>query len=123
EFTWANAGHPPPCIVDTKGHVRLLEGLSGPACGVIEGDQSYRLLSSELASGEVLIGYTDGVTEAHDPVSEQYGEARLYALLGGRAESSAQDVAAALLHDVRQFVRGAEQFDDITVVTVKRVVS
>src|SRR5690606_15646852 len=60
---WANAGHSPLCVLSPQGAIRLLDGRSGPACGVQEG-LTYRLLSDHLAPGEILIGYTDGVTEA-----------------------------------------------------------
>src|SRR5690606_13383088 len=66
DLDWANGGHPPLCIVQTDGSLRLLEGRSGPACGVQE-DLPYKSFSTRLAPGEILLGYTDGITEAVGP--------------------------------------------------------
>lgn len=115
---WANAGHPAPCVVGVDGRVRRLEGRSGPACGVQEG-LPYRGMSATLAPGEVLVGYTDGVTEAADGAGQQYGEARLDAVLA-QAPREVDALADALLQDVRRFVAGAEQSDDITLIVVRR---
>ena len=49
----------------------------GPACGVQE-DLTYRCLSTVLAPGEMLVGYTDGITEAVNPQNAQYGDCLLY---------------------------------------------
>src|SRR5699024_10143738 len=73
ELHWASAGHLPPCVAAGDGSTRLLEGRSGPACGV-QADLPYQMLTDHLAPGEMLVGYTDGVTEAHDPTGDQYGE-------------------------------------------------
>lgn len=118
QLDWASAGHPPPCVVGVDGSVRLLEGRSGPACGVQEG-LSYRGLSTTLWPGEILFGYTDGVTEAANPAGDQYGDARLNALLA-RPGASVAALADALVQDVRSFAAGAEQFDDITLIVVRR---
>lgn len=118
ELAWANAGHPPPAVVQADGAVRLLEGRSGPACGVQEG-LAYRPLSAMLAPGEALVGYTDGVTEAFDSKGKEYGEARMLALLAGLAGNAA-DLGGQLLADVHGFTAGAEQSDDITLIVVRR---
>lgn len=116
---WANGGHPPPCVLQTDGRLRLLDGRSGPACGVQEG-LPYRKFSRRLAPGETLLGYTDGVTEAVGPDGSLYGEERLFARLAGLQQASAQGLAAALLEDVHGFVQQTEQSDDITLIAAKR---
>ncbi|MBV7485184.1 SpoIIE family protein phosphatase [Bordetella sp. BOR01] len=118
ELVWANAGHLPPAVIDANGVVRLLEGRSGPACGVQE-DMPYRRLVTRLAPGEVLVGYTDGVTEAFSSHDAQYGEPRLFQILSG-PPSSASGLARRLLEDVQAFAAGAEQSDDITLIVVRR---
>jgi len=105
-------------VVGVDGRVRRLEGRSGPACGVQEG-LPYRGMSATLAPGEVLVGYTDGVTEAADGAGQQYGEARLDAVLA-QAPREVDALADALLQDVRRFAAGAEQSDDITLIVVRR---
>lgn len=120
DFAWANAGHLPPAVMDADGTVRLLEGRSGPACGVQE-DLPYKCLSTRLAPGETLIGYTDGVTEANDPQGAQYGNERMITRLTASLGTDAATLAQTLLNDVQNFAAGAEQSDDITLIVVRRV--
>ena len=118
ELQWANAGHLPPAVVGADGVVRLLEGRSGPACGVQE-DLTYRCLSTMLAPGEMLVGYTDGITEAVNPQNAQYGDPRLLAVLSNPPVPAA-NLAKRLLEDVQAFADGAEQSDDITLIVIRR---
>lgn len=118
ELAWANGGHPPPAVVSADGAVRLLQGRSGPACGVQE-NLIYQRLNERLAPGDMFVGYTDGITEANNPGGALYGNDRLLTRLAGqRASATAQ--AQALLDDVRRFADGAEQFDDITLILARR---
>ncbi|MGB3290190.1 MAG: SpoIIE family protein phosphatase [Burkholderiaceae bacterium] len=122
ELVWANGGHPPPCILSQNGDLRLLEGRSGPACGVME-DVPYQQFSTMLEPGATLLGFTDGVTEALNPEGKLYGESRLYALLAGTHPDTAHNTASTLLDDVRAFAQGTEQSDDITLIAAKRPAS
>lgn len=117
---WANGGHPPPCVLEADGQLRLLEGRSGPACGVQEG-LPYRKFSTQLQPGETLLGYTDGVTEAVGPDGTQYGEHRLFACLARLHGLPAAEVSAAMLDDVGNFVLQTAQSDDITLIAAKRI--
>ena len=117
---WANAGHSSLCLLKPNGEIRLLDGRSGPACGVQEG-LNYRLHTDELAMGEVLLVYTDGVTEAVGPQNAQYGENRLYAALSPLAGSHAYAVLNAVMERVREFVDDTPQSDDITLLAIKRL--
>lgn len=117
---WANAGHSPLCVLRPDGDLRMLEGRSGPACGVQEG-LPYRLFEDRLDAGEVLIGYTDGVTEAVGPGEAQYGENRLYATLAPQAGCESAQVVDAIRADVREFVQDTPQSDDITLIAIKRL--
>jgi len=122
QLAWANAGHLPPGIVATDGHVRLLEGRSGPACGV-QGNLPYQAFNTILGCGELLFGYTDGVTEAWAPDHTLYGEARLHGILARSSGVGARALTDALLDDIHGFARGLEQSDDITVIAAKRTCS
>lgn len=119
ELSWSNGGHPPLCVLQTDGQLRILEGRSGPACGVQDG-LPYRLFSTTLEPGETVLGYTDGVTEALNPVGQLYGDPRLYSFLTQTGPASAQDTTLALVNDVRQFADDTDQSDDITVIAAKR---
>ncbi|WP_256977778.1 SpoIIE family protein phosphatase [Bordetella genomosp. 10] len=115
---WANAGHPPPAVIDAQGQARLLTDRSGPACGVIP-NTVYRPLAAQLQRGEILVGYTDGVTEAAGPGGGLYGETRLLARLRKPATSSAA-LALGLVEDLKHYAAGAEQSDDITLIVIRR---
>ncbi|ALM85835.1 SpoIIE family protein phosphatase [Bordetella sp. N] len=118
DLQWANAGHPPLLVVGTDGALRTLHGRSGPACGVQE-DLPYTGLSGVVASGDTLIGYTDGVTEANDPKDALYGDARLMAVVA-RPGLSAAELAQRVLDDLQAHAAGAEQSDDITLIVIRR---
>ena len=82
----------------------------------------YRSASVQLQPGELLMLYTDGVTEAFDPDSQEYGEARLEQVLRRACASTDRHplhVAQALLADVHAFERGAPQADDITCMALR----
>ncbi|RTZ39776.1 HAMP domain-containing protein [Candidimonas sp. SYP-B2681] len=119
DLEWANGGHPPLCVVTSHGELRLLEGRSGPACGVQDG-LTYRTFSTRLEPGETLLGYTDGITEAVGPDGSLYEEQRLFRQLKDVHHSGAKELADGVLQDVQQFVQQTEQSDDITLIAVKR---
>jgi serine phosphatase RsbU (regulator of sigma subunit) len=85
----------------------------------IEPDQSYKEIRSELAVGDAVVLYTDGVLEARRD-RELYGIERLDGVLAGGAELPPEQLARAVLDDCRAFARG-ELADDCAVVVVRRV--
>ena len=70
----------------------------------------------ELRAGDLLVVFTDGVTEARSVSGEEFGEERLQALLRSVAGSPAEHVSAALVDQMRDWIAGAEQHDDLTFV-------
>src|SRR3546814_10640566 len=89
--------------------------LIGPACGVQE-DIPYRRFCAVLEPGETVLGYTDGVTEALDPIGQLYGEPRLFNFLSHRKPANAQETTQGLIDNVRQFANDTDQSDDIPVI-------
>lgn len=119
ELQYTNAGHPLPWLL-TDGEVDTLPGRSGPACGVAEGIP-YQEYSTVLAPGTLLIGYTDGVTEAADVSDTLYGEDRAIAVLASQPPAvTGAAVALALHQDIQAFAGEAEQADDITLILICR---
>ncbi len=112
----AVAGHPPPRLVRAD----RVEGLDagGVALG-ISPDERYEEVSTNLAPGDAVVLYTDGVIEARCG-SELYGVERLDRVLAAQAGASAEELADAVLADCRAFGRGELQ-DDCAVVVVRRV--
>lgn len=121
-LTWCNAGHPPPLRLSANGTLAELHGRSGPACGVQE-DLPYTAFQATLEPGELLIGYTDGVSEALSPDGALYSEQRLMTLLRQLAGHNARSLNNAILADVKYFAQGTEQSDDITLIAVQRLPS
>jgi sigma-B regulation protein RsbU (phosphoserine phosphatase) len=120
QLAWCNAGHPAPLKLAHDGSLHVLEGRSGPACGVQE-DMHYKAFQTTLEPGDLLMGYTDGVSEALSPQGQLYSEPRLMQLLERCAGQSARQLNDTILADVRLFSQGTEQSDDITLIAVQRL--
>ena len=116
----ANAGHNPPVLI-RDGKAKYVEFQPDLMLAGMEGT-IYKEHTLQLEKGDILFLYTDGVTEAMDPDLKQYGEDRLLKLLSFGddypAPSGANGIAGAVCEivkeDIKCFVKGAEQSDDIT---------
>jgi sigma-B regulation protein RsbU (phosphoserine phosphatase) len=108
---FANAGHLPPIFNDSNG-LRFLDSDSGLPLGIQEGTFAEQRV--EMSSGSCLLLYSDGITEAMNSVSEEYGEERL-------KEHMTNPVASiqSLLESVNVFLNGFPASDDMTVVMIK----
>ncbi|MDO4265428.1 MAG: SpoIIE family protein phosphatase [Eubacteriales bacterium] len=118
ELRYVNAGHNPPLLKHREGGYSYLKSPAGFVLAGFE-DISYRESSLKLSAGDMLLLYTDGVTEAENRAQEQFGEERLLRV----AVESGQDTAKRLIFAVREavsaFSDGAEQFDDITLLALR----
>jgi sigma-B regulation protein RsbU (phosphoserine phosphatase) len=117
EFSYINGGHEPPFII---GHTGLKEILktSGPVVGIVAGTK-FEIHQSCLEPGDILIGYTDGVTEALSPQNSIFSKERFIALLQQPA-SSATELIQRIQGDLFAHIDNAPQFDDITMIAVHR---
>ncbi|CQR70818.1 Serine phosphatase RsbU, regulator of sigma subunit [Sporomusa ovata] len=117
-MVYANGGHNIPYLYrQEEGLVETLTPVKGIALGVME-DMVYDCQETTLAAGDVLIMYTDGINEAMNTRYEQFGNDRLQQAILDAPVHSVQAVAAAILDSVRNHTAGAEQSDDITLMTV-----
>lgn len=119
-ITYVNAGHNPPYILHSNGKVEVLPNSENICTGVIE-EFPYKANELKLEKGDTLVTFTDGVTEACDTQNVLYGETRLEALLTGLAGKSAEEITHAVNADVTKHAEGAEQSDDITMLTLRRM--
>ena len=117
--TCANAGHDAALLVGSSGPPRPVFPSSGTVLGLFPG-QTYSSATLELAPGDSLVLYTDGVTEATDAANGLFGEERLQACLAAGAGQTATDTVDRLLRAVRAFAGGAPQSDDITILALRR---
>ncbi len=119
EMRYVNAGHNPPYIIKADGRVDVLPKSNNICMGVTEGFP-YQESTLKLDKGDMLVTFTDGVTEACDPDNNLYGEERLEALLATLRGYNAQQVTTAIDNAVNAHANGAEQSDDITIMAIKR---
>src|SRR3954468_18124434 len=115
-LTYCNAGHNPPLIVGASG-VRRLE-VGGPIVGVFEG-ATYQEETVTLSPGDILIVFSDGVSEAMSASGDEYGEGRILATASSLPGAAPNDLLQAMFADVRAFTKGAPQSDDITALVLK----
>ena len=114
-LAYTNAGHNAPLLVHRGGAVERLE-TGGLVMGVFP-DAEYREGSASVASGDRLVLYTDGITEARDDAGEEYGAARLEAAVLGSRALDAAAIHAAVMSEVTAFaVNGFD--DDATLLVV-----
>jgi PAS domain S-box-containing protein len=115
-FEYCNGGHPSPLLLRMDGTVTSL-GVSGPMLGAFKG-LSYETYSVDLGEGDVLILYTDGVTEARDD-RRFFGEERLVELVRELAGHPAEEIAQAIA-DAAWRYGGNVLRDDIAVLAIRR---
>jgi len=117
-LTCASGGHLSPLLARAGGEPRSLVASEGTLVGVQPG-LAFPATEVELVPGDLLVAFTDGVTEAMTPDGALFGEARLRALLRGLGDVAPADAVAAVLAGVRAFAGSAEQADDIAILAVR----
>lgn len=119
QVTYSSAGHNPPLIVRANGNTEQLHS-RGIALGVIP---NIELEQGEvhLQPGDVLVAYTDGVTEAHRADMTEFGVPGLQSIVLQNRPRAAQEIARSVLRAVDDFVLGEPQFDDVTMIVLKHL--
>jgi sigma-B regulation protein RsbU (phosphoserine phosphatase) len=117
---YINAGHPLPLLL-RRGEVTapFVEGFF--PVGLIP-ETDYVTSRAELQPDDTLILFSDGVTEAMDPDEQMFGVSRLCGVLTGQQDNSLDHLQKSILESVRNFIRGASQGDDITLLLVRYLV-
>lgn len=116
---FANGGHDAPLLMRSTDGIDSLNA-TGLLVGIME-ETIYEKGSITMEKGDILLIYTDGVTEAMDPELHEYGVQRLKQILSSQQTQSADAIRHAIIQDVRQHATGASQSDDITLMVIKRV--
>jgi len=119
ELTFANAGHNPPILMHASGKAEMLEG-GGPVLGILPA-APYGEQRTRLEHGDMLVLYSDGVTEANNVNNDEYGEDRFIDVLKEHRNRPASDIVDAVTKSLAEFAAGAPQADDITLVVAKRL--
>jgi sigma-B regulation protein RsbU (phosphoserine phosphatase) len=123
EICLARAGHEPPLIYRAaSGAVEIVE-CPGLAVGIDDGEVFERLVvdhTVRVSAGDVLLLYTDGISEAADSEENEFGIDRLKDVLAESASGGAQAVADAVSRAIDRFVGSAPQSDDITLIAIEK---
>ncbi|MEN6535930.1 MAG: PP2C family protein-serine/threonine phosphatase, partial [Bryobacteraceae bacterium] len=115
---YSNAGHNPPIVVRKNGEVELLtEG--GMVLGLLP-TANYRAGQCRARAGDMLVLYSDGITEAVDPSGEEFGEERLTRLVVENRDRRAAEIAQQVQRSLADWTAGKPATDDITLVIAKR---
>ena len=115
-LTYCNAGHNPPMLF-TRGGVRRLEQ-GGMVLGLF-GHAQYEEEALQLDPGDVLVVFSDGVSEAIDVAGEEFGDDRIAACIGANLHLDPAALLDHLLAAVREFTLGTVQRDDVTALIVQ----
>ncbi len=116
---YANAGHNPGILVRASGETELLSS-TGPPVGLIP-EGSYSQETIDLDSGDLLVLYTDGITEAANPEDDEYGTDRLTRISKLRRQDDLELLAKAIQRDLDTFTRGVPYADDRTLLLLRRL--
>jgi hypothetical protein len=115
---WVNAGHPPPLLIRRHRVIKALDSPGTLPVGI--GGDTPHISEEQLARGDRVLFFTDGVTEAHRPGEEQFGQERFISFVehAGRAGDSVQEMVRALSHALTR-ARGGATTDDATLLAVE----
>jgi sigma-B regulation protein RsbU (phosphoserine phosphatase) len=116
-LAYTNAGHNPPLLLDAKENAQFMDR-GGVPLGIFR-DTRYHEYYLTLEPDEVLVLYTDGVTEAMNPNGEEFGRERLATSVKAARSLSAKDLITSVQTDVLNWTDGAGATDDITFFVVK----
>ena len=115
-FTYVNAGHNPPVLIRGSQKILLQEG--GPVLGVLP-DAPYRAEEIQLLAGDLIVLYTDGITEAENG-GEYYGEERLLELVSANLSKTPEEIVEKILSVVSEFGSNSPQTDDRTIIILQK---
>ena len=115
-LTYSNAGHHPPLLVGSGGTTRLTAG--GRPIGILEGS-TYDEDRCQLAVGDLVAMFTDGVVETPNSADEEFGEERLIRILTARRAENLDEIIRHVLEELENWSGGAPPHDDVTLVLAR----
>ncbi len=118
-FTYINAGHNPPILVNSNNEVNMLTN-GGLILGFMEESPEYFIGEVSLSSGDLICMFTDGVTEAQDKHNNEFSEERLLAFVLQNHNLDSVEFLNLLIEEVLSFSGNSTLYDDVTSVILKR---
>jgi sigma-B regulation protein RsbU (phosphoserine phosphatase) len=119
ELSYCNAGHNPPLVLRRDGAVERLEA-SGVVLGIVP-QVKFDESRIRLEPGDVFVIYSDGVTEATNPVNDEFEEERLIAAVLAHRTASSAAIVEGVNAAIAEFAAGSPPADDVTLMVAKRV--
>jgi serine phosphatase RsbU (regulator of sigma subunit) len=117
QLSWANAGHCTPFLVRQNGEIQVLK-TTGMPLGMLD-IATYEVEHLQLESGDKIVAYSDGLSEAEDVDGKFFEVARMKDIIRAHASASCSDLHQALMREVENYTEGAVQNDDITAVVIE----
>jgi sigma-B regulation protein RsbU (phosphoserine phosphatase) len=117
DLRYVNCGHNPPLVVRERGEAARLEAC-GPVIGLLPG-ADYAEQTITLASGDLLLAYTDGISEAMTREDEEWGEERMLEAVLAARKCCSRQILEAIFSAADEFTAGAPQHDDMTLLLMK----
>lgn len=117
-LVYINGGHCPPMIISSTCDVKTRLEATGAAVGIFPGSE-FEIGQAHLEHGDILLAYTDGITDARNPDGKLFGEARLLELLNPPAPS-VKALLDRIENALHNYISDAVQFDDITMLAIRR---
>lgn len=118
-LTYSNAGHNPLIVYNNELHQIETHSVKGVAIGFLD-DYSYKQGELKINVGDIVVYYTDGITEAENSKKELFGIDKLKSVILENYHLSSREIKQKLLFEINNFQNGCEQNDDITFVIIKR---
>ena len=115
---YVNGGHNPPILLRASGEVEHL-GLTGAPLGILD-DARFETGRISFGPGDLLVGYSDGVTEETGPGEEEFGEARLLEIVRAARENPPGEIGQRILDALEQYCAGEVRRDDTTLLILQR---
>lgn len=119
ELTYVNGGHNPPLVCSSEGEILHLQP-TGPVAGVIR-EARYTEETIRIRPGDMLVVYSDGVTEYENAAGEQFGDERLRDAVRAGAARSAEELCLAVFASMRRFGGRMPFNDDVTLVALRSI--
>jgi sigma-B regulation protein RsbU (phosphoserine phosphatase) len=117
-LTYSNAGHNPLIVYKAATDEVVEKNVKGTAIGFLEG-YKYKEGTIALDSKDILVYYTDGITECENNVKEMFGIERLKKIIYENRKESSERIKETILQEIKEFRNSHDQLDDITLLVVK----
>ncbi len=118
-FEYINAGHNPPLLLKNNDILQLTEG--GFMIGILDTGINYEVGKVKLDKTDIIVFYTDGVTEAMNKKGDEFGENKLIEILTGNQNESSEKILDSIKDSIIEFTKDTAQYDDITLIVLKKV--